>query len=643
MEGRGEVREHGGVGPSMLLVDRYQPSLEPPHRGVQVVRWDGLSGREGEIALSLRLERDDARLRQRLYELIDRMGESVVAACAGIAPEPLDGLSFWWLGVVAEKDIHQLPQLEELMRCWALAELVREGGYRDVEIRLSSPSARAAARGVCERLGLTVRGAAGRRWRRLSLRAGFDRLPHTLRALIFLGRYLWRRRALFGYPTAADGALDAQAGEKCGLGVVGYFPNFDPGAAADGVFRSRYWGGLHELLEGAARPVDWLLLFSPSAQCPDGAAFRALLDRFNLRRAGDGRGRQRLVPLDGFMSWGGVVAVLARYLRLWRSAGTIRRRLRPLIAGLDREVPLWPLFGDAVGRSLRGVAAMHGLIAAHLFARMASARGGGEAGYLYLRENQPWERAMLHACRRAGGGELIGVVHSKVRRHDYRQFNAPGYWDGVGRPGGCPEPDRIAVNGRGARQLLAAAGVPEGRLVDVEALRYLYLPALKRTSRHPGGAGSLLVLGEISAAATEELLEMLAEALARFRLEIGVMVKPHPFCPLDEPLARLGLVPSVEVVGGALEALWPRVGMVFCGNTTAAALESAYLGLPTIVARPVDGFNVSSMLGVPGVRFVGDGRELAEAVRDPESPRLDPDFFFLDRDLPRWKRLLDIH
>ena len=69
---------------------------------------------------------------------------------------------------------------------------------------------------------------------------------------------------------------------------------------------------------------------------------------------------------------------------------------------------------------------------------------------LYLLENQNWERALVHAWRRHGHGQLIGVVTTPIRYWDLRYFDNLSNSDELSNSTKSKlklRPDFIALNG----------------------------------------------------------------------------------------------------------------------------------------------------------------------------------------------------
>ena len=96
-------------------------------------------------------------------------------------------------------------------------------------------------------------------------------------------------------------------------------------------------------------------------------------------------------------------------------------------------------------------------------------------------ENQPWEKAFIHAWRKYGHGKLIGYCHTTV---NYWHLN---YFDDIKTINSFSKfsqrkPDLIAVSGMLAKKNLLQFGYKKNRILEVDSLRYSYLGKLKKKS-----------------------------------------------------------------------------------------------------------------------------------------------------------------
>ena len=207
-----------------------------------------------------------------------------------------------------------------------------------------------------------------------------------------------------------------------------------------------------------------------------------------------------------------------------------------------------------------------------------------------------------------------------------------------------PQPDLTVLNGRAAVDAYVDAGYPRAGIVECEALRYGYLKDLRAATgrtRVQGEPAKVLILGELSLASTTKLLRLIEAMAPRMAGRYTYAVKPHPACPVD-PQDFPGV--PLALVTDPLGKILRDYDMVCSSNSTSAAVDAYLAGLPVVVMLDDTDLNLSPLRGQAGVRFFSTPDELAEVLRAPELLAAEnPDrgeFFFLDRALPRWKRLL---
>ena len=339
---------------------------------------------------------------------------------------------------------------------------------------------------------------------------------------------------------------------------------------------------------------------------------------------------------------------------MWLNAVSWRlRHIQSAFRLSGSAVWLWPILRGDWQSSLNGQVAVSNCLWIALFDAAVADMPRQQTG-LYLCENQAWEKALLRAWRRWGHGEIIGVQHATVPFWHLYYFNDSRCLT-TKQDCALPSPDRLAVNGMAAWGAFTGAGYPVKGLVEVEALRYLNLSgvvAKRRANSMRGGAvkpsGSespridILILGDMMPTSMHHLLSLLQETMGLFPSGYRFTFKPHPAYSVN-----LADYPGVtaEQTKDALGRILGDYDAVVVANSTSAAVDAYVAGLPVIIGLDGDDLNLSPLRDQPGVRFVSTREELAEALETAVLTRAMADsnrgeFFFLDPDLPRWKRLL---
>lgn len=544
------------------------------------------------------------------------------------------GFSYWWMTLLVEKSYGKSTRLFDAVKLLALEDLI--GIYSDSTIILVSgdKTLARAFRLWCRNAGLAFD------WRRLHggvepvslVRRLYRSLPHPVQAAVFLLRYLWQRWPLRQVRKAQFPDSAAK------VTLCSYFDNLDMGAARQDRFFSRYWTALPEMLAKNGCRTNWLQLFVEHESAPTAPQARDLITRFNQNSAGI----QCHATLDGVLGVSLILGALRDYGRIVL-AGLRLRKARRHFHPAHSKVNFWPLFEQDWRNSMFGTTAMSNCLVLNLFERTLKRLPRQELG-IYLQENQGWEMGFAYAWKAAGHGRLVGVPHSTVRYWDLRYFFDSRSYQRTGKHD-LPLPDVVALNGPAAMAAFRQGGFPEDRIVEVEALRYLYLadlPPLQSVAREPSMSPlRVLILGDYLPSVTDQQMRWLSDAAHLFPPDTGYVVKPHPASPIntsDYPSLQL------QIVGSPLAELLGDCNVAYTSNITSAAVDAYSAGIPVVSVLDGDAFNLSPLRGLTGVTYVTGPSELAHVLRHaPESEGVMVEAYFcLDKQLPRWRRLLGL-
>ncbi len=219
-----------------------------------------------------------------------------------------------------------------------------------------------------------------------------------------------------------------------------------------------------------------------------------------------------------------------------------------------------------------------------------------------------------------------------------------------------PLPDRLAVNGTVAWKAFAVAGYPVEHLAAEEGLRYLNLSGMaakrrldcterciEKPPRSESVRVNILILGDMDPKSMHHFLRLLEDTVKLLPSDYKFTFKPHPayaVCLADYP----GL--QADETTKALDRILGEYDFALAANTTSASVDAFLAGLPVIIGLDGDALNLSPLRGQPDVHFVSTREEVAAALRIAgqglgTSPNHNG-FFFLDPELPRWKRLLEL-
>ncbi len=619
----------------------WDQAESPPAGTGAVLCWRSYAHGGSVSSIPRYLEAHADRIRSKYLAFIHDLGESLVAGRRVIDHLDFgDGFSFWWMTTIAEKSPLKSPRIYDCLRMIALEEMLAGMPPSPLTLVSSDRSLAQAMQATCRNLKTGFKWehrGARRNW---SLRSVYVALPYVPKAVLSLRHVVarWPLRKLKRPKWFAD---------RAAIFICSYFIHLDPTLCARGQFHSRQWENLPRLLHDCGRRTNWLQIFLFSVAVPDVGTGLSWVRRFNADAVSQGCH----AFVDGYLTGGLLLRTLTSWLRLCAAS----RRLRHIAAAFRPQGSaawLWPLLRDDWHRSLTGQTGIGNCLAVEQFDAALAGLPHQEIG-LYLCENQAWEKALLRAWRKHGHGRIIGVQHATAPFWHLYYFDDPR---SLAARGECalPLPNQLAVNGAVAWSAFIEAGYPEGRLVQVEALRYQSLEGLATRSerdeaRHNAAppavaplALKVLVLGDLIPTSMHHLLGMLVDALSLLPRRCQVTFKPHPGYAVD--LANYRSLAADETAE-PLARILPEYDVAVCANSTSAAVDAHVAGLPVIIGVDGDSLNLSPLRGQAGACFVSSPEEMATALQAIGTTGAAPGgdrkgFFYLDAEMPRWQRLL---
>ena len=622
---------------SCILVLDAAVVPEKHAQDARILWWNRRDVPEGHASVPLALERHLPRIRAELMAWVYDLGKvKVLDEEIQAWLKAGDNLSMWWCSLLFEKHPKMLPGLFFALKLRALELLCAEEACEHLHLVSEDSALCASLERFCRKKGWrfshSVARALQERNAPLSLTARmYYALPALLRAMLRFCHWLWtvkRRLPRAKTPCPAPGTGT----------IATYFPNIDSKLAQEGRFRSRYWETLHDALApgpGGAHRVNWLCIMFPSPQYSLQQCIE-LVRKFRTEK----RDGATFHYLEEFLSWRDIFVAVRRYARLLVNSLRIQGAVRTHFHLSGSQMDFWPCLGAAYVESCRGWRALE-----RCFQRLACIRYvawcGTQTWTIFPMENCPWERMLTQAVHEAGAGPVYGAQHSTIRAADFRYFDDQrALEDTQCRPF---QPDRICVNGQGAMDVMLTAGYAPEDLEMLEALRYMHL-ADTGPEHATDGAKRLLLVTSFFADETDAHLAVLTQAARDGVLEgIRVYIKPHPYLPVEERLARLfpqGGAP--EIVDRPVGELLVPGTFVWASNSTTAALEAAMRGLPVMVQAAENDFDLCPLQDLPGLVRICNSADVARALASATCLKLPKAYLALDPALPRWRKLLGL-
>lgn len=426
------------------------------------------------------------------------------------------------------------------------------------------------------------------------------------------------------------------------ISIFSYFFNVDKNKLKIGKFVSNYWGPLTDLLDEFDFSCNWHHIF-----------VRRYL------RGGQKKVKQCLSNIN-------LKSTEKEYHCLLQSSLTLRVYLRALfdffelrikshhVRGVDKFFVIdggfnfWLLLKNDWYESFKGKVAFENCLTLNIFEKLLSDIAYQSLG-LYLLENQAWERALVYSWKKFRHGQLIGVQHAAFAISDLRFYQHPSEYNNL-ENFKLPIPDFIGVNGNATSSLVKDSGFPAEQILELEALRYLYLNKISVTPKSTISAKSfvlekcrLLVLGDYLPNVSERLMDFLHRSLDLFQFDTQIYIKSHPANPID-----VNNWPKIKgvIIDDPISEIHNQYDIALCSSSSAACLDIYFAKKPVILLRDPEKINMSPLKNYPGARFITLPSELAEYLKYYDDISISEtyneaqEYFFLDEYLTNYRKIL---
>jgi len=457
----------------------------------------------------------------------------------------------------------------------------------------------------------------------------YSTFPHSVKAMVWLVSYVAKYSFLRGV------GVDEWKKTKNSLTIFTYTAN-PISEDVENNSCNRYWTKLPEELYRNNVTINWMYIHVRDSSF---TKTKNIIKTFKKNNSGD----NVYTILDGFISFSVIFKSIFDWVKIIWRARSIGDNIYAPKSGFN----IWYMLKSDWKKSIYGTTAISNFVFFNLLESALNILPNNNHG-IYLQENQGWELAMISRWRSAQHGILIGFPHSTVRFWDLRYFfDVRNYCDEKDDYS-LPLPDYVAVSGDSIKNSYLHNGYPKQKLAEVEALRYLYLQDFNKITSDDCLSNKirLLVLGDYFLENTDHQLRLLDDTLKNFNKDIDVVIKPHPVCPIT-----LLNYPEIEKINAkismqSLPLLFDTCDLVYTSNITSAAVDAYYAGKYIITVLDPTKLNISPFRNSEKVVFISSATELYEklinfdrcslSVTDPKPNN----FFYLDKSLYRWKKLL---
>ena len=618
-----------------------------------IYKWNGYQQSSNFYSVPAYLEKNSSRLKAKYINFINSLGDTKINEKTINDHLSLkNGYNLWWMSLVAEKSPFKSPKIFDCLRLLALEEIIISQDIKKITLHSSSKILAEAVKILCANLAISFS------WHRTKFKKKIKKIDSLLDIYRLLPvqtqNFISYFRSLCSLWSLKKQNNTSWFSGETSLAIFSYFDIIEKSFLDKSRFRSGYWGSINRVMSNIRKKVNWVQIFSPNPVISSPSLGLSAIKKFNKNKTENGFH----VFLEGYLNFSCVVRSCLNYLKLIFSRWHWRDKYISLaFQPKGSSVSLWPFLKNDWYSSIRGLNIFQNFLLIELFDSVMADIPKQKKG-LYLLENQNWEKALVHAWRRHGHGQLTGVVNTPIRYWDLRYFDNLYNFKEVSNSIISKfklRPDFVAINGPSSLKFYLDDGYPSDELVPVEALRYENLSkecsevkVLKNkveNYKSTRDVYNVLILGQILWSQTNDALTCLDKAVSNMNLSCNFTLKPHPNCPIS-----IINYPNLNLkqTNDSIEKILPKFDLVIVAGSSTSALDAYIVGLEVIVFLDKCDFNYSPLRGFDDVMFVTNPKEMSKMLElklkfknnvSVRKKTIDH-FFWLDERLLKWYRFL---
>jgi surface carbohydrate biosynthesis protein (TIGR04326 family) len=584
-----------------------------------------------QISIPEFIEKNASSLKTRYLAWIYDLGLAKISTSTVIKKLKIrENLSYWWMTPLAEKfNFSRSPQITDAIRIMAFEEWNRSAQIKSMMLVTNNINLVESLQIYCRDKYIEFE------WCRSPdsvVKKSFKSkiygiVPSRVKAIVWLLQYFTKRWSCRSI------GISEWRNSKAKITFFSYFDYQIYNTTLEGGPESNYWGGLPRILQAANKQSNWLHILADSSKLFGANSAQTLIKQLNNSNSSN----QNHVLLDSFLSF----RIFFKTIKDWCYIQNQLKKVEKVLSCTHSEdLQIWPFFRNEYEKTSQGIRAIENILNLNLFEKACSLLPEQNIG-VYLFEQQPWEFALISSWKSNKHKKLIGAQHTTVLFWDLRYFNDPKVYTDVG-PLHLPTPDKIGVNGPLSMTTLSNSGYLKSNLILTEALRYQYIEKYrgKIKTKNKNKFVTVLVLGDYSLKNTYQQIKILEQAIDLINFEPRIIMRPHPFCPMD-----IGDFNILEATKLTLPELLVEVDMVYASASTSAAVDAYCMGVPVASVLEPEKLNLSPLRGIEGVSFVDTPKKLATFIEYIHEGDREPndkiEFFTQDNKLSRWRNLLE--
>jgi len=592
-----------------------------------ILNWDSMSVNDSEVSIPEKIESDSDYYKEEFLKWIFSVenlnfNNSKLSSLLKIRSD----FSLWQTSLLFEKSKWKSPGLYSVFQLLALNDILNTiDTIEQIDINISDHKSAKCIKGWCRKNKIQFRSLSNNVENFISFSSLIKKMPYIFQALAWLVRYFMRIKKIKFWIRKHSSLLNNE------LSIFSYFFNINSEKFDNGIFYTSYWTELHNTLSDSKKKTNWFHIFQKSKNFENLEEARVKIKNINNEES------QKHYLIDNFFTYRIFFKIFIDYFRVYRKSHSLLHFSKKYFSINDQGINFFKVLEHDWKCSISGKTAIAGCLYLNIFEEIFRKSPNQKIG-IYLMENQAWERCLVYAWKKNFSGKIIGIPHTLITFWDLRHFFSKKHLESKHNY----EPDSIALNGNFSRNMMLDSGFQDSKLLSVEALRFLYLLDIKKTSKPKQNKLSrVLILGDCDFEVTMKLLNLFSCLPKKLLSDLKIIFKPHPLAVITKSdFHKFPFEISTLSIGELVDSY----DIAFTSNPTVASVDVFLSNKKTLIMQDYSSFNMSPLRGVDGVSFISSPNDLEEEIiKNFETPkRKIIDFFELNKELKNWKKLLDI-
>ena len=563
------------------------------------------------------LEKNDAKIKSDFKKYISSISDKPLN---GISIEDRyripSGFSFWWMSTVVEKSFYKSKEITDSLKLIALQLLIKEIEPEELEIhQVDKNNIRKVIIDLSQISSLKKITFEGKI--QYSFKLHF--LQNTLAILKGFTFIFFR---FFSRKIFINGEKNLKNNDK-NLLFLSYFAHLKN----DSKFHSFQWEYVPKIFDEEGYSIHWIHHYVPSSNYPNPESAIASINQFN------DSSDDIHEFLDSYMSKKILLKTLFTFSKIVFKNFSFKSPAK-IFRFDNSKANYWSLFSPSWYESTSGIFLAQNIIWYFLFDNMLGGIKKQSKG-LFLYEGQGWERAFIFLWHFHEHEKLIGVYHSSFRFWDMRITNFPEI--NTLRKSNKSTTLFLALNSQMVIDELLSEGISIP-IFEVEAQRYNYVLDRKKNTNSNTKKIKRITIFTCLKDESDFLMKDFEKIPKDILKNYEVYVKTHPlyqFEEVDFPSLKF------KIDNAELIKVIQKTDIAFSVLSTSASLDTYLMNVPTYVYIRSGEINFSPMKNNLENNFIYSLRDIIKVLnKDNHYSYHGTQFFFLDKDLSRWRKLM---